>query len=143
MAIYEQTVAFAGMKVNSELDNVESYPATEAVPFGKIVVADGEGVKSDVGTGVIRGGSVATDVTTGGAGEYAATDTVGVMTRGKLWMVAGAEGATELGQVYVDGNGFASDDEGTPALVAVPGAYFRSGGAKGDLVQVQFDYPLA
>lgn len=135
--MYDDYMAIAapGMKADSGFDRVESFAASEDVPFGVVVVDDG-GVKVKPGDADARGIALSSHaVKTVADGKYAEFDAVSVMTRGLCWALVAVNsgtttptnGVTKDGPVYVSPDGTVTDDEGTPALAALPNAVFRSG----------------
>lgn len=135
MADFEMQIAMPGMKADSGFDRVESFAASEHVPFGVVVVDDG-GVKVKPGAEPARGIALHSHaVITHADGGYKATDAVSTMTRGLCWArvtvnsgtTTPTNGVTKDGPVYVSDDGTVGDDEGTPALDELPNAVFRSG----------------
>lgn len=87
MAMYDDVMkpCFAGMKADSGFDRVETFPASEAIPFGAVV-----GVKTDGTIAVGKqeralGIAVHSHTVMGGYKQY---DAVSVMSHGLVWALA-------------------------------------------------------
>lgn len=123
--MYEDYMAIAapGMKADSGFDRVESFAASAHVPFGVVVVKDGDGVKVKPGNTAPRGISLSTHALIEHPdGGYKATDAVSVMTRGLCWArVTDGGTVTEDGPVSAAADGTVAD-----AGTAIPNAIFRS-----------------
>ena len=77
----KKDIGFAGMKADSGDDRVESYAATGAIPFGRVVTANyAAGTVAIGGTGT--GITVHTDVKPDG---YKDKDNAGIMVFGNIW----------------------------------------------------------
>lgn len=100
----DQPEAFAGMKGDSEFDNIESAAAEGAVGFGLGLEAGTDDVNqvkipADA-NGVFRGISVHQHVEPlAGVAQYLDTETVSVMRKGKVWMQIET---TDIGTLVVD-----------------------------------------
>ena len=140
-----QRIAFAGLKVDSEFDTVESFAASEEIQFGYGLRAN----SSDPANVVDRVANAA-DVFRGislhqhnAYGKYNDTDTVNTLRRGKAWVQVNANVAVDAA-AYVDpaDGKFTSNAVGTVAT----GGTFRSahtydGGATDNLAQVEINLP--
>ena len=96
---YQQdlTVACAGMIADGDVADITSYPASENIPFGRLVVVDAAGTCSlpkfagaqpVSGVGSPLGISLydsATMPIAGALGGYAVGDPVPILRRGKVW----------------------------------------------------------
>lgn len=85
--------AFNGMLDGIGPRSVRSYAAEEVIPFAYPVKLgtnpDAEVLKATAGAGVV-GFALATQAveqTSAGLAQYAATETVGVMTQGRMWVM--------------------------------------------------------
>lgn len=116
----QMEVAFAGMKVDSGEDRVESFPAGGTVPFGAIVVTP---TATPDGPAFVPSGGGATPKPRGvalhshtirQADGYVQYDCMSVMTRGLAWVRAAA--ATAIGrntQLQFNAAGLAVPSSGT------------------------------
>ena len=79
----KKDIGFAGMKADSGDDRVESYAASGALPFGRVVTVNyGAGTASIGGRGTSAGITVHTHVKPDG---YKDKDNAGVMVFGNIW----------------------------------------------------------
>lgn len=105
----QMEIAFAGMKVDSGDDRVESFPAGAAVPFGRIVCTPTAGLQttpvdnkpaflpSGAGsTPKARGCALHSHLPVNNPPGYAQYDCISVMTRGLAWVEAAAATAITL-----------------------------------------------
>lgn len=139
MPIYsdQQEIAFAGMKVDSRYDTVESFPAGIAIPFGRIVVTnpavttaanvlDNPPVflPAAIAGQRARGAALHSHRVVNTPDGYALYDCVSVVTRGMAWVEAAAATAiTPLTQLQYNAAGQAVASAGT----AFEGAVVRGG----------------
>lgn len=107
----QQEIAFAGMKVDSGEDRVESFPCSAAIPFGRVVATnpataqtsavDNSPIGLPTGSftrtrGVALQSHTASYAGTAPALGYAQYDCASVMTRGLAWVEAAAATAITL-----------------------------------------------
>lgn len=123
MTMYEnyQDVAFAGMKVDSGDDRVESFPVAGNLPIGVVTGTDAQG-RLVPGPGTkVRGITLQSHTIT--AQTYVQYDCASVMTRGLVWArVTPAAAVTKDGPVKFAADGTVSD----AGANALPNAVFRS-----------------
>lgn len=143
----QQEIAFAGMKVDSGDDRVESFPCALEIPFGRVVATNPANTpvspvdNSPLGlpTGAytkIRGVSLQSHVG-GGNASYLQGDCASVMTRGLVWVEAAAATAITLNsQLLYNAAGQALAAAGT----AMEGAVVR--GAVVTLASGKFIVPV-
>ncbi|RKQ97143.1 hypothetical protein C7446_2563 [Kushneria sinocarnis] len=118
--IYEQDVAFAGMKADAGFDRVESFPAAGDVPFGVVIGKNTDGAVVPGAGEQLAGVSLHSH---NYLGRYTQYDDVSTMTRGLVWMaVVDGGSVTNDGPVQFNGSGRVGDAAGT----AYPNAAFRS-----------------
>lgn len=152
----QMEIAFAGMKVDSGDDRVESFPAGGAVPFGRIVCTPTAGTQTTPvdnkpaflpsGAGVTpkaRGCALHSHTVLNVPAGYAQYDCISVMTRGLAWVEAAAATAITLNsQLQYNTAGQAVASGGT----AFEGAVIRGQVVtKADgtyIVPVEFHSPL-
>lgn len=151
-------IAFPGMKCDSGDDRVESFPASAAVPFGRIVATnpataqisalDNSPAALPAGAftrarGVALQSHTATYAGTAPALGYAQYDCMSVMTRGLAWVEAAAATAITLNsQLAYDATGRAVASAGTAferAVVRGPVQTLPNGQF---ILPVEFDSPL-
>lgn len=117
--IYQQNVAFAGMKADAGFDRVESFPAAGNIGFGCVCGVNASNqVVAGAGTriaGIALHSHTIRD-------QYTQYDEVSVMTRGLVWAPVVDGGAvTDGGPVQFDSTGAVGDAAGT----VYPNAVFR------------------
>lgn len=140
----QMEIAFAGMKADSGDDRVESFPVGANLQFGLICGTNAQGLLVPGAGTQVRGGAVHSHLPSNAAllpiGGYIPTDCASVMTKGHLWMQAGAGAVTQDGPVS-----FGADGKVANAGTAMPNATFRSAKTtvtNGDIVLVEFHSPL-
>lgn len=150
----QQEIAFAGMKVDSGDDRVESFPAGIAVPFGRIVVTNPAVttaaspvdnppafLPAAIASAKPRGVALHTH-TVVGAG-YALYDCMSVMTRGLAWVEAAAATAiTANTQLRFNAAGQAVPSGGTVFEGAVVRGAVVTKADGTFIVPVEFHSPL-
>lgn len=123
MAMYDdyQDVAFAGMKVDSGDERVESFPVAANLPIGVVCGTDANGrVVAGPGTKV-RGITLHSHTIT--SETYVQYDCASVMARGLVWArVTPAAAVTKDGPVKFAADGTVSD----AGANTLPNAVFRS-----------------
>lgn len=148
----QQEIAFAGMKVDSGDDRVESFPCAAAIPFGRVVATNPATAQtsavdnSPIGLpaapftrtrGVSLQSHTASYAGTAPSLGYAQYDCASVMTRGLAWVEAAAATAITLNsQLLYDAFGRAVAAAGT----AFEGAIVR--GPVQTLANGQFIVPV-
>lgn len=127
--------------------DITSVIAEATIPFGDAVIK-GTGSRSGiVGSANILGFAVRSILSVNAINTntdaYGATEVVGVLREGYIWVVNQGSGAIAEGsQVYVNATGKVVNSAASGA-VAVPGARVEHGGAVGDsvLIRVQTSIP--
>lgn len=158
MPIYtdQQEIAFAGMKVDSGDDRVESFPAGIAVPFGRVVVTNPlvttaaspvdntpAFLPAAIANARARGVALHSHAVVNTPDGYALYDCMSVMTRGLAWVEAAAATAIPRdSQLLYNAAGQAVASAGTAferAVVRGPVVTLASGKF---IVPVEFDSPI-
>lgn len=152
----QQEIAFAGMKVDSGDDRVETFPAGIAVPFGRIVVTNPlvmtkaspvdnapAFLPAAIANARPRGCALHSHTVMNTPDGYALYDCMSVMTRGLAWVEAAAATAiVENTQLQYNAAGQAVPSGGTAfegAVTRGPVVTLASGKF---IVPVEFHSPL-
>lgn len=110
--MYEEQMepAFAGMKVDSGDDRVESFPVGADLGFGLICGTNAQGLVVPGPGTKVRGITLQTHTIAFNVNKYIATDCASVMTRGLVWAKVTAAGAvTKDGPVKYAADGTVAD----------------------------------
>lgn len=125
-----QPPAIIGMKADSMDDNVDTFAANSAIPFGVVVGRTGAGLKTIGAGGSAVVGIAIHDHTVGSRQTYTQYDAVSVLTRGRVWarVSSGDQAACADGVVcnYRTADGTVTPSAVAAGIVALPHAVFRS-----------------
>jgi hypothetical protein len=132
--------AFEGAIADSQLTNMFSRLAEEAIPFGKVLLqgaADRTVKLPDGGAEAFVGLSVR-DQSTGALSrnQFATGDSVRVMDKGVIWVRVGANVDAGERAAYLDATG-AIVPVGTASSTAMDDAWFETSAASGELAKLK------
>ena len=146
----EHAAAVAGAVVDGQLKNVRTIGAAVAIPFGRFIAFNSAGTAklptaSGEVTAVGYGVAIRQLDDVAGAGDVAQYEfgrSVSFIDFGVAWVLLD-ETVTAGANAFVryaaggQGQGTFGDTAGTSERVALPGAYFLSGGSAGELAMVR------
>ena len=166
-SIYDQIqpVAFTGMKVDSMDDNVDSYPSTGDIPFGRVCVfesANGHRIQlpADPIPGPVAGICLHDHIIGTYGNAYRQYDSVSTLTRGRVWadvsqlpgsaasILFGADVTFELATGMVTGivsaaTGLLINAKFRSGVIAVPPIWPSPTLGSGMIALVEMHYPFA
>lgn len=145
----EHAAAVAGAVVDGQLKNVRTTAGPQAIPFGRFISESGGGAILPASSSAVTASGYGVAIRqlddVAGAGDVAQYEvgrSISFIDFGVVWVLLDetvAAGANAFVRYAAGGQGQGTfgDTAGTSERVALPGAYFLTGGSAGQLAQLR------